>query len=688
MPVRFRPRFRINRLLSTVINAAPKRSDISQHLRKLIDTPTGSNITSFRQLIQDSPYKYTLISNIDETLVPFLINTIDAPLFLANSYYHIRDHGFTNCHSLGAISDHLTKLAGDAFNPNDREDMAKLDMTDPIDLTLIIFRLCVYYRYTFLASRIVYDACRTVLAEPDYDEMHRFAKLVNPLVVDNFVRLVSIRDPRKDRSELIELFQVVNIYNSVVGKASKDGASWPQAFRFSQVEIITILNKVSSLNEDVKVTELVMREIGHSMSVLASSLPIYGGSADETTTKSLNLTQILHHYLFFCYRYIEDRIRNNDAGAVYSAWTILAPFHNKLLNSVVDSPNNNRLNDYYYYAVLSRMITMFSKNIRYRELVNGLIASLPIDAVKICPSLMTTLLYHCARTHNRKLSDILLLQYDENTLGLPTKYTTGQMYALLWMALSCKNFQRAREIIKYMKDQLIDFSPVEFNQLVCATLRSDMPDAEESSWQMITGKAGYEAQYAYITYLNYMIDHDSMDFAKIEYMFGNATKSVDKKYRRFWNYWDVTYFKYIGRKFGCQTAIEVYENCTAGNAFKTLADFQYNIDPFTSRLSKVRMPLDVKVRPLIVRDIFQLAYKQRTDYPRRKLWCQLQMKKLGISDRSIIADFSKTIAKRSRKAVFENRPDTNDDNDDEQGLEDAYLGRVRLIDPSATQTFQ
>ncbi|VEU21640.1 DEKNAAC102744 [Brettanomyces naardenensis] len=415
-----------------------------------------------------------------------------------------------------------------------------------------------------------------------------------------------------------------------------------------------------------------------------------------TSVTELNYSRLLHHYLAFCYHYIENRILYNDGGSVYTVWNVIKPFHSKLYNSDLDSPNNNEFNNFYYYEMLAKMITFFSKNVRYRPLVKDLISTLPIDAVKVSPGLMTAMIYHCSRTGDDKLADLLMEQYTDDTLGLPMKYSSGQLCALLSLSLKNQHFDRAKEIIGFARDNLLDFNSAEFNELVIATLNSHFENADQSAWSMILDKGPGEAQFAYISYINYMIDHyDHLDFGKVQYIFKNATAAISYKNRNFWDYWQLSYFKYLNRRYPVDKAITVYANCLLDAStntrqshescshlpFKTLADLEYSTNPFTSRYDKVRMVLSDEVKPLILRDIYQTAYRTFKGSDKRlkevATWCYKRFSDLGITDSATQIDLTKTVRQRARKLGFD-LGDNNNEN--KKSMEEKYIENLTQFD--------
>ncbi|ODV87416.1 hypothetical protein CANARDRAFT_195190 [[Candida] arabinofermentans NRRL YB-2248] len=266
-------------------------------------------------------------------------------------------------------------------------------------------------------------------------------------------------------------------------------------------------------------------------------------------------------------------------------------------------------------------------------------------------------------------------QYDDTTLGLPTRYSPNQLTSLLMMALRQGDYTRANEIMKFAKDHLIQFDAVEFNELVKATL-SNTDDDGETAWKLLSDASGSLARYSYITYLNYMIsDLNKVDFDKTDYIYRIAKKSVHPFDRNFWDYWHTSYFKYILRELSVKTAIKIFDCQTPSyqTPFKTMKDFKFELNPFTSRTDKVRLNLSNNARIFILRDIFQSAFKNYTrssssssksleelqditeNFKQIGIWCFIRLKQAGLTESSIIIDLTRTINRKKRKHGFTNR---------------------------------
>jgi len=544
------------------------------------------------------------------------------------------------------------------------------DATPPILVLSKLFRLCIYMRLGVLACRIMRELG---FARKNGEKLAsgEWKVLLNSRNIHDIVRMLSVRDPSRDREDLTRIFLVVSQYNKDFHLTDR--------FSYSGMEIVAILDKATPFTErtnftaaQVELAETVIREMGvATMELIEKQV-----TRKYKGTSRMVCFEVLHHYLSYCYKYIGGRIFFNDGGSVYNTWCSIKPFHNRVYNADIKSPNNNELNGYYYYGILASIISFFSKNERYRPMVIQLIKELPIDSVKIAPGLMTAMVNYSIRMKNAELIQFLLSQYSEDTLGLRTKYTASQMASMLKLSLASKDFTRARKLMSFMEKNLLTCPPLEFNELIIATLKSCIKDKEQNAWDMIRQRSAKVAKYAYISFLNYMIDHDSkMDFDNTEYIFRKAVASIDTSESHFWDYWHLSYMKYIDRKYTTRQSIQVYQNCikSAESTFKTLSDFEYKQNPFCTRMEKVRMPLSISVRPLIIRDIFKVALTRtvsqenepksgtgnshlrvsRTELKEVRKWCISEFEKLGISKDSIRIDLQKSISKDSRAIGFD-----------------------------------
>ena len=379
-------------------------------------------------------------------------------------------------------------------------------------------------------------------------------------------------------------------------------------------------------------------------SKVSDTLSYYTGNEQED--KDIDITELLNRqllskYLQFCYHVIQERCMNNDPVIVYKIWLIIKPFHNKIYNAVINSETNDLSNNFYYYQTLAKMITTFSKNRRYRKLIDEIIYDLPLDSVKVCPELMTSIIYHCARTKNESLGTIVGSRYDSNSdlsklfgqggdlsiLATGDKFTPAQARAFLAYNLRLGRKQKSLEIIEYLKDKLIGITNLDFNEVIRCMLYNggnktdQVKDKLDSVWKMIEHNNDLKNRklnkYALITYLDYMINQMkrvSLDFKRIDQIYQYAIQCSPFEDVIYWNYFYMSYFKYIIRKYPLNIAQEIYKNCkiftTRRNPsdviyFCKVGDYGFRNNPFMQKFQDVRLKLNDNVRLLILRDIYQ-----------------------------------------------------------------------------------
>ncbi|OWB82466.1 hypothetical protein B5S33_g1092 [[Candida] boidinii] len=563
-------------------------------------------------------------------------------------------------------------------------------------IDLILFNISIHYKIYSIANKIFQTylintfSGKTHLQKQDKDSI-----LINE---ENLIKLIDchvVKRPQTDLKDLRIIFELINNYNLLSTKLNKPIFVLPESIILKILEKMSLLNsnrkgnmnsKNISINNDAEIERLnifLIDEIGYHLSSLNNIID------KENKIQYLIYKKSVDYYLNFVYKLIETKIKINDEASIYSIWKKIMPFHDKYYNSNISSYNNNPMNNYYYYTILGKVISCFSKNKRYRPLIDKLIEDLPIDACKISPELMTNLIYHSSRTKNFELSDILISQYNDETLGLPTRFSPGQIGAIFALSLSKNEFDKAKSTLKFAKDNLIHFSAIEFNELIKATIKRS--NGMNISWSMISNAPIKTAKNAYITYLNEMIDLNKMDFNKIQIMFDNAIKNFDKNEKTFWNYWTSSYIKYLTRNFPLDYSIEVYENSTSksnGNynnynnnkiincnsilkdpVFEIKKFYSHNTNPFLLRYNKVNLflPHDVKIivlRTIIHKTIIKLKASKTPNVNNNNhikdfvqltniaFWGINKLKKLGLLKNDILSDLTRSLYKTLRDKNF------------------------------------
>lgn len=544
------------------------------------------------------------------------------------------------------------------------------------NLLFLILKLALHMNASSIAYTVLINIINRCLHEDGKLPFEKAQSLIRSfLVPQNLSLLIDLysinRSQNKNVSELNNILTLVSRYNEVMRKLHHED----QTFHFSDSQLRSIIDKASySLSNDTTTSlqkpydtienhtspystlELLIREFGILVSKRVSySISYYKDQVEdqeyehEPNIQELLDRQILSKYLQFCYLVIQDRCQNNDPVTVYTIWTIIKPFHNKLYNATINSENNNLSNNFYYYQTLSKMITLFSKNRRYRKLISQIIFDLPLDSVKVCPELMSSILYHCGRTKNESLGSIVGSRYDDegnsdkdsvnlktlfgqggdlSILGTGEKFTPGQVHAFLSYNLRLGNKKRALEIVEYLNYKLIGFTAIDFNELIRSILYSDKMQVKQSrsntnadtAWSMIsnnheTNKSGLN-KFALITYLDYMINtmnkksnNGKLDMVRVNEIYGIAYLEEPMSNVKYWNHFYMCYFKYLIRKFPLQVAKVVYENNRGYvknfMGFQKLGDYNFESNPFITKYTDVRIRMDKNLRCMVLRDIYQ-----------------------------------------------------------------------------------
>ena len=584
-----------------------------------------------------------------------------------------------------------------------------------------------------------------------------------------------IHSQSRNVKDINNIFIIVGKYNELMKLLRK------KRFQFTDRQIKAIIDKAySTLFEEQSTAtvkpfpstsnyapphstiELLIRRFGEIISSRVSkSISYYqpndfikkdrenessSGSPEDFDFQEIMDRQLLNKYLQFCYYVIHARCSHNDPTNVYIIWTIIKPFHNKIYNSIINSETNNLSNNFYYYQTISRMIRLFSKNKRYRGLINELIYDLPLDSVKVCPELMASILYHCGRSNNQSLASIVGSRYDDSTqveqgdkklrlnmqklfgqggdlniLGTGEKFTHGQVRAFLAYSLRIGDRKSALQIMDYCRFKMIQFTDIDFNELVRSVLYSensfmkenkaeneiDLARRGETAWDMIEANVKSNDhplnKYALITYLDFMINTSlisktDLDLARVDDVYKLASTHVMRNDTKYWNHFNMSYLKYVIRKYPLKIAQSIYNNCkkftnqrkqpvedkcdTEGQLmyFQQLEEYGYQRNPFITPFMEVRFNMNEDLQVNILRDIYQQSTSYQTraknlasvdledakrEFKELSRWVYDELMEINhnvhhvnkrVTHKSIVIDLIRTINSRSNKIGFKLTP--------------------------------
>ncbi|KAG7717817.1 hypothetical protein KL949_003091 [Ogataea haglerorum] len=635
-----------------------------EQLDSLNSDQTPATRTSIHRNIDKLPNKYDLLGylmrNDNKSRAQHLLSTMTRNLVLINAanLYIARSYDLLASEN-DMLFEHIKRMIPRTLDPRSKKLLRRLDTNRPINVMVAIYRMAICLDLHVLAGQIIRETVRQSLQTG----MGSFLELLNYHNISLYIDLMCVKHPQTDVQDLKQMFRIVSLYDMAVTKHNSREIKQIPLYPFTSSQITAILEKASSSKStDTELCGLVIRELGSKLAGNGELFSHYSSNTDNKTMTEIGYQNSVDEFLSFCYKFIEDRVSRKDPAAVYRTWRIIEPFHNVFYNSALDSMNNNPQNGYYYYHVMSKIVSCFSKNKRYRHMVDKLVMNLPIEAIKVSPELMASLIYHSARTGNFNLGNILMDQYTDDTLGLPTRFSPNQLSALLALSLKEGKYDRAQEILKFAKDNLVRFDAIEFNELVRAAL-NDKSNAS-AAWSMILAANAKTARYAYNSYVTHMMDTNKMDFDKLKYMYDHAIAGVSEKDANFWDYWTLNYFKYIHRKYGYRTGMAIYmRSVSEDRIFDGLDHYKYKPNPYLSRHTNVTLRLSDATRPFVLRDIFQLAVseykravKAKEDYTVKKeavkavsLWCYQEYKQLGFRESDVATDLIRTINKKSRR---------------------------------------
>lgn len=468
-----------------------------------------------------------------------------------------------------------------------------------------------------LGAKIVFSSLQRLENDPN-DEAAK--EVANSHTLEQLIDGLALkRAAREDVVDFKIMFSLVKEYERVN----------KEPYKMSPMVAKRVIDKAHSYHvqsskngtrgANVSVLELIVVEMGKIVaSHITNDLSYYRSTEEESklwlTMENLQRRQLLFKYLHFCYALIQEFSHKNDSVSIFRVWSVIHPFHTKIFNSSIRSQINNGVNMYYFYDTLAKVIQSLSKERRYRDLIEKLITTLPVDSIKLCPTLMTALLSHCTRTDNKKLSLVLMSQYTDKEDIDTSKHTTGQLNALFSAAVKLGQFPRAQGIVNHLQNEGVRFNKFHFDQLIRYVLKGhlDMCNEERANlaWEMCMKFKDLNPD-ALLTYLNFMIDTRAMDNKKVAAIYKTGAR-LKVGQRTWFDRFNVLYMKYLVRNNPLHIAVEVYKNSTAPEKSRILAELDLpksrGINPFAKNYHSVKLEMSVSSKNIILRDIYQTAY--------------------------------------------------------------------------------
>ncbi|ODV93567.1 hypothetical protein PACTADRAFT_51355 [Pachysolen tannophilus NRRL Y-2460] len=499
--------------------------------------------------------------------------------------------------------------------------------------------------------------------------------LLNKEILNLIIQSLLIKSPLQDDKQIITIIKLHEFQNEMLDNVSasinnkkkegKDASFNLNDFKFklSPSQLSTVIENTLILDDDVY--------LNLKTEIFRKILDIY--FHNFTIKSNDDQDAVLHNnqldlYLRYTYKLIEHNIAYNNEPVVYLIWSRIKKLHTVKYNSQMNSVNNNADNEYYYYSILAKMIRFFSKNQRYRYLVSELIADLPIRSCLVNPDLMDALLFHSSRTSDFKLSEVLIaeLNKDSNSeleslnYSYVTHLTRGQLSALLALHLKFQDSEGVEKIVKLIYERYPKgLSHVELN-LICRSMlyNTGLGNRKiefEKVWKMFQTVSPYVSKSLFITILDYMIEHNVVDFYKINLMFCKMTQSID--YRdEVWNWFTTSYFKFLLKNHPLEYSKEVYMNSISDKSifFKNEMNLRDISNPFAQRYDKVQLFIPTNLKKFIIKMIADQAILQKNTTQHESsiiYWCISELERLGFSFKEILIDWSLTKKAQLRKKL-------------------------------------
>lgn len=333
--------------------------------------------------------------------------------------------------------------------------------------------------------------------------------------------------------------------------------------------------------------------------------------------------QLMFKYLHFAYNIIHWAVSKDDPSTVYRIWKMIQPFHNKIYNVSIDLPTNNYINNMFYYSTLSKTITILSKNKRYLPLIEQIIRNLPVESVKVSTELMTALIYHCARTGNETLENILIYQYngdgDGDGIQEEIKYSEEQLHALFSSSIRWGRWERAKEIAGLIQT-IGSINATDFNELIKSVLSNgenpiikweqqkgqiketnstdNLIQRTNLAWSMIQQNKPF-SKPAFLTYLHHLVKNSQLIESRktqLDEIYNTGLQWANDK--NWWDSFHLSFFSYL-RKFPLMDTVELYLRNTNDPILISLE----NGNPFANEIANVRFEMSDNLKRLALRNI-------------------------------------------------------------------------------------
>ncbi|GME76639.1 unnamed protein product [Ambrosiozyma monospora] len=399
---------------------------------------------------------------------------------------------------LHSLETHSYSLSSDQIEQY-IEDISKFDKSHGVKVTIpseisqagglknLIFLLLksalLIERNPELVSHMILSAIKFQSESTTKNELNPLLEIIRPYIFDEIIERYLVLHRFKHKN-LQVIFKLASEYSVLVTRINNENRLQKiPVFQFSLGQVSKIIqlltSDLSSSNETrpelIKEYNLsAVKELGYALTLLE---PSETSRSDEAKYYS-----VVTEYLSFCYSLI-DQMLGKDTASVYIIWNTISPFHTTLYDPKMNFTDKKVLSGYYYFEVASFIIKEFTKNHRYRCFVPDIIKALPINAVRIFPQLMITLLDYCADVSNFELGDLLIAQFSKAELfkEIDLANRPKMLSSLLKLSLAQGDFEKVKQIMDFAKANYVTLTKKDFKEIVSSSLKTN----PKSVWDLI-----------------------------------------------------------------------------------------------------------------------------------------------------------------------------------------------------------
>lgn len=456
--------------------------------------------------------------------------------------------------------------------------------------------------------------------------------LLNNELLSSIVDSLLVLDPMNEAKNLVAIVKLLEFQNE---KTELISQNWDVT---EKLDINKFKFKLNNTQRNNLLSNSLMLD---DEKLLSLKILIFEKILRSNDTTSKDKLDQLALYLRFAYELIESNIKLNNDAIVFFIWSKIDKYHTVLYNSQINSPNNNQENNYYYYSILAKLIRFFSKNQRYKNLVDTLIQNIPIRSCSVNPDLMDALLTHAARNEDVGLSDVLIRQLGADIEeGFNYKYinnlTRGLLSALLGLHLRFNDSEGVDKIVKLIQERFSKgLDHVEMN-LICKQIlkKAEDPASEfERVWNMYKVLDPRLGKSLAPLIIDTMIERRNINFERIEYIYHKLIMNLDES-DEVWEWISGLYIKYLTRNFPLSHAKRVYQNSS-----RKISRYNRLSNPFAKTFDKALIYLPLKLKKIILKTILDSSIFHKKDNE-ITYWCLDEFEKLGYGYKEIMVDLS------------------------------------------------